>query len=325
VGSPFKTGGVGTGMPVATQGGLQSARGGRYLLAADAGSDQISVFRVKDDGRLKLVDTEPSHGVAPGSLAVQGSLVYVANTGPVGANYTGFRLDGRGQLHHLRGSTYALPDDAFPGQIVISPNGKHVIGIRSGGTATEPTIGPSLIDSFRIGSHGKLKPVAGSPFASQRIGPIGSAFRPRESNQLFVTNAHDGPGQGSVSVYDVTRKGRLSPIDGSPFANGQTATCWIDITRDGRYAYVVNTASPSMSSYRINRDGTVALVANTPFKNAMTPFDVRLDPKGRFLYVVDAGAARIHAFAVRSGQLTELPGSPFANPAAGAAFGIVVS
>ena len=55
------------------------------------------------------------------------------------------------------------------------------------------------------------------------------------------------------------------------------------------------------------------------------PFDARLDPSGHFLYVVDAGAAKITAFAVDGGSLTELGSSPFAIPGGGAPFGIVVN
>src|SRR5690242_21941509 len=41
-GSPFKAGGAGTGMIVGSQGALQVTDDGRYLLAVDAGSNQIS-------------------------------------------------------------------------------------------------------------------------------------------------------------------------------------------------------------------------------------------------------------------------------------------
>src|SRR5450432_3625782 len=49
-GSPFAAGGVGTGAGLASQGAIQSAFHGRYLLVADAGSNQISVLRVGWNG-----------------------------------------------------------------------------------------------------------------------------------------------------------------------------------------------------------------------------------------------------------------------------------
>jgi len=49
-GSPFAAGGAGTGTIVGSQGALQLTGDGRYLLAADAGSNQISVLRLRPDG-----------------------------------------------------------------------------------------------------------------------------------------------------------------------------------------------------------------------------------------------------------------------------------
>src|SRR5215831_10161138 len=46
-GSPFAVGGAGTGHATASQGSLQLSADGRYLLAVDTGSSQISVVRVK--------------------------------------------------------------------------------------------------------------------------------------------------------------------------------------------------------------------------------------------------------------------------------------
>src|SRR3954468_16047485 len=45
-GSPFPTGGAGTGATVPSQGALQRSDDGKYLLAVDAGSNEISVLRI---------------------------------------------------------------------------------------------------------------------------------------------------------------------------------------------------------------------------------------------------------------------------------------
>ena len=92
-GSPFDAGGAGTGAPYGSAGGLQRSTDGRYLLATDPASNQISVLRIKPNGGLQLVEVEGSHGTSPVSIAVHGSLVYVANGGAGGSNYTGFRLN----------------------------------------------------------------------------------------------------------------------------------------------------------------------------------------------------------------------------------------
>src|SRR5580765_4411632 len=53
-GSPFAIGGAGTGSGVASQGSLQESADGRYLLAVDAGSNEISVLRMKPHGDLQV-------------------------------------------------------------------------------------------------------------------------------------------------------------------------------------------------------------------------------------------------------------------------------
>ncbi|MGZ4121256.1 MAG: beta-propeller fold lactonase family protein, partial [Actinomycetota bacterium] len=68
-GSPFHDGGVGTGSALASQGAVQISSDGRYLLAVDAGSNQISVLRLRHHGGLKLVSVAPSGGVKPVSVA----------------------------------------------------------------------------------------------------------------------------------------------------------------------------------------------------------------------------------------------------------------
>ena len=320
-GSPFDAGGAGTGAPFGSAGGLQRSTDGRYLLATDPGSNQISVLRVKPNGGLQLADIEGSNGIGPVSIAVHRSLVYVANGGAGGSNYAGFRLDAGGHLSPIPGSTVALPDNALPGHVLISPDGRRLVGTRVG-----PSAGPSFLDAFRIGADGRLTAAPGSPFAAQRIGPFGSAFSPTNGNQLFVSNAHDGPGAGSVSVYDVAADGTLTAIAGSPFADNQTAPCWVAISPDGNSLFAVNTAVPSISRYSVAGDGTLSLVGSTPFASptGLRPFDAAVSPDGGFLYVVDAGAAKVSAFAVDATSLTELAGSPVAIPGGGAPFGIVV-
>jgi len=234
---------------------------------------------------------------------------------------TGFRLNPIGKLIPIPGSTYALPDNALPGTVLISPDGRRLVGTRVG-----PSAGPSFLDAFRIGADGRLTAAPGSPFAAQRIGPFGSAFSPTNGNQLFVSNAHDGANAGSVSVYDVAANGSLTAITGSPFADNQTAPCWVAISPDGTALFAINTAVPSISRYAVAGDGTLGLAGSTPFASptGLRPFDAAVSPDGDFLYVVDAGAAKVSAFAVNGTSLTELAGSPVAIDGGGAPFGMVV-
>jgi DNA-binding beta-propeller fold protein YncE len=319
-GTPFDAGGFGFGKPTGAAGALQRSADGRYLLAADAGSNQLSVLRIKPDGGLRLVDIESSNGTTPLSIAVSGNLVYVANSGAGGSNYTGFTINAGGHLRALDGSTIALPDTALPGEILFSPDGTRLVAMRVG-----PNAGPSFIDSFVVGPDGRLVAAPGSPLAAQGVGPFGSAFRPTNPNQLFVSNAHNGAGLGTVSAYDVAPDASLTPIAGSPFADLQTAPCWVAISHDGNSLFAVNTGSSTISSFSIAADGTLSLAGSTALAGTgLAAFDAAVDPADAFLYVVDAGAAKISALAISGTTLTELPGSPDAIPGGGAPFGIVI-
>ncbi len=319
-GTPFDAGGAGTGTSVGSAGAIQRSADGRYVLAVDVASDEISVLKVRPDGSLRLVDVAWANGSSPVSIAINGSLVYVANTGPGGSNYTGFRLNGGGHLAPIADSTFALPDSAMPGQVLFSGDGRHLVGTRVG-----PASGPSFIDSFAVGADGRLTPAPGSPFAAQKIGPFGSQFRPTNPDQLFVSNAHDGALAGTVSVYDVASDGTLTPIAGSPFADFQTAPCWVAISHDGDELYAVNTGSSSISAYGIASNGALSLAGSTPLRGSgLKAFDAGIDPTDSFLYVVDSGVAKISAFAIDGTSVTELSSSPVSIPGGGTPFGIVV-
>jgi 6-phosphogluconolactonase (cycloisomerase 2 family) len=326
-GSPFAAGGAGTGTIVGSQGSLQVSSNGRYLLAADAGSSQVSVLRIRSDGGLSPVQGSPvsSGGIEPVSIAVHDGLVYVANegNGVSGSNYAGFRLTSRGQLTPLVGSTVPLPVTANPGDILFNGTGKNLVGIEVG--TTDPST--FLIDSFLVDRDGRLTPAAGSPFAAEAAGPFGSEFSPTDSGHLYVSNAHGGAANGSVSAFSVAGDGALSSIGASPYADGQTAPCWVEISHDGRYLFAVNTGNTTISSYAILGDGSLQYLKSTPFQSGtgIRPFDARLDPSGRNLYVVDAAIDAVSIFAVAGGNLSELPSSPAALPVGATPFGVVVT
>src|SRR5580765_7485793 len=226
-GSPFSAGGAGTGTIVGSQGAIQVASHGRYVLAVDAGSNQISVLAVGSDGSLSLVGSPVSSGgIEPVSIAVHRRLVYVANEGDgtSGSNYTGFRLGSDGALKPLSGSTVSLPATALPGDILFNGTGNNLIGIEVG--TTDPST--FLIDSFRARDNGRLAAAAGSPFPAEAPGPFGSEFSPTDPQHLYVSNAHGGTGNGSVSAFSASANGKLESLDGSPFPDGQTALCWVE-------------------------------------------------------------------------------------------------
>ncbi|MGO9489153.1 MAG: lactonase family protein [Solirubrobacteraceae bacterium] len=316
-GSPFAIGGAGTGAGLASQGALQSSADGRYLLAVDAGSNQISVLRLGYGGVPQPVGPPvDSGGVDPVSLAVSGNRVYVANAGAAEPNVTGFYLAPWGRLYPIPGSTFALPSESGPDDVVIDPTGQRLV---------VPLVNSSTIASFRVRFDGQLVAAPGSPIKAQGPGPFGSEFSPTAPWQLFVSNAHGGTEAGTVSAFDVSPSGQLFSIGSSPFPDHQTAPCWVEISHDGRFLFTVNTGSGEISSYAITPGGSLVLLGSTPFGEAGAgAVDARLSPDGSTLLVNGSKAKVIASFAVHGGSLTELSSSPTPLPADAASAGLVV-
>ena len=243
-------------------------------------------------------------------------LVYVANAGNGGSNnYVGFRFHFNGTLTPIPGSTVTVPAGSGVADVLFNATGDHLVGTR---------VNTSLIDSFVVLPGGRLLPARGSPFTAQGLGQIGAEFSPVEPSQLFVSNAHNGAGLGTVSAFRDGFFGRLSPIGLSPYADGQTAPCWVEITHDGRYLFAVNTASGNISSYSINSDGSLVLVGTAPITDGAGSTDARLSPDGRWLSVIGPANHVVHVFAVHGGNLTELPSSNTPLPPGSSPAGIVV-
>jgi 6-phosphogluconolactonase len=315
-GSPFPAGGAGLGAGLASQGAIQVTSDGRYLLAVDAGSNQISVLRITAGGVPVLVGQPVSSGgIKPVSVAVSPfGLVYVANSGAGGSGYSGFRLHFDGSLTPIPGSTVTVPDDSGLGDVFFNALGNHLIGTRTG---------TSQIDSFLVLPDGRLLAAPGSPFTGQGLGQLGAEFSPTNPSQLFVSNAHNGTGLGTVSAYHDSFLGQLTSIGSSPYADGQTAPCWVEISHDGRYLFTVNTGSGNVSSYAINPDGSLALIGSFTINGGGADIDARLSPDGNYLLVDGAGHNFVSVFAVNGGTLTELPSSPTPLPAGASSSGIV--
>ena len=309
-GSPFTISGAGLGAGLGSQGAIQATRDGRYLLAVDAGSNQVSVLRVTAGGVPVQVGLPVSSGgIDPVSVAVSPSgVVYVANHGTAtsGAGFSGFRLGLGGTLTPIRGATYAAPAGSGPADVLFNSTGTSLVGT---------LVNTSQIESYKVLPGGRLLAAPGSPFTGQGLGQLGAEFRPTSPSQLFVTNAHNGTGLGTVSAYSDNFLGQLSPIGSSPYADGQTAPCWVEISHDGQYLFAVNTGSGNISSYSISPDGSLTLIGSTAITGGGADIDARLSPDGKYLLVDGSGMHFVSVFAVNGGTLTELPSSPTPLPA----------
>jgi 6-phosphogluconolactonase (cycloisomerase 2 family) len=292
----FPSGGNGAGGtgadPLGSQNSVVLSRDGRLLFAVNAGSNSISVFGVSGD-QLILLNTAPSGGTMPVSLAVQDSLVYAVNAGGT-PNISGFTIQpATNHLSPLPGSTQNLLGGATAGPAQVSFN--------SDGSALVVTEkGTNLIDTFVLNENGIAQP--GVSFTSSGTVPFGFAFT--HDNVAVVSDAAGGPsGTSALSSYHVADDGDLSVITPA-LGDTQKAACWVVVPENGRFAYTSNTASGTISSYTISEDGNLELLDATA-ASGKVPLDMAFSIDSRFLYARNFGDGTIRGFSVGSdGSLT---------------------
>jgi len=291
----FVTGGAGAGTgvdPLGSQGSLVLGRWHRRLFAVNAGSNDVSVLAI-DGVSLRLLDRAPSGGTMPVSVAVHGDLVYVVNGGGT-PNIQGFHVQpSGGHLTQIPGSSQPLPGGATasPGQIGISPDG-DVLVVSEKGT--------NQIDTWTLTDDGL--PVNGKVIASHGAVPFGFTFV--RGNVALITEAKPS----AVSSYETNDDGTLDLITGTVPDNG-AANCWIEATKNNRYAFVTNTGTGTISSYLIASDGSLSLLNATAAVTGpgTAPIDFALSDDSHFLFVRLGTKGTVAAFGVESdGSLTPL-------------------
>lgn len=294
------TGGLGTGGGLGSQGALTLSANNKWLFAVNAGSHEISVFAVRDDG-LTLTDKVASGGERPISVTTYKDLVYVLNAGGSG-NITGFTLGKRGQLTPIAGSTRALSNGGAgaapgPAQIEFSPDGEVLV-------VTEKAT--NLIDTYAVGEDGVAGDATSHP--SSGVTPFGFDFTRRGT--LIVSEAFGGAADASAaSSYAVSEDG-FELISASVPTN-QTAACWVVVTKNGKFAYTTNTGSGSISAYRVSKGGSIELLNGQAGLTGAgsAPIDAAVSGNSRYLYTLNAGAHTITGFAVSAdGGLSPIGG-----------------
>lgn len=294
-GNSVDTGGRGSGSGLGNQGGVRLTPDERWLLAVNAGSDEVSVLAVGESS-LTLADVVPSGGSQPISVTANRDIVYVVNAGS--DSIAGFRLDASGHLASIAGSVQSLGGSGTgPAEIAFSPDGNFLV-------VTEKNT--NKIAVFPVDYDG----VAGAPLVQDSAGitPFGFAFGKR--GQLFVSEAFGGAANASAtSSYSLGGDGILSAITPSA-ANTESSSCWSAVSPDGRFAYIANTGSGTVSGYRIDFDGHITLI-DADGVTGITggrPSDLAFTQNGQFLYDLAGGTNKLAAFRVRAdGSLEALP------------------
>jgi len=215
--------------------------------------------------------------------------LYVLNDGGSG-NVAGLRHDD-GELQPLAGSERALSaaGGTAPAQVGFSAEGDAVV-------VTEK--GTNRLVSWAVQSDGTL----GAQLVTASAGPTPFGFAFDRRNHLIVSEAAGGAaGASTVSSYRFTDAEPARPVVRSAAVpDTQSAACWVAVTPNGRFAFVTNTASSTVSRYDIGRQGSLTLGSATAADtgSGSAPIDAAVSRHGRQLFVLNAKTHTIVAFGV---------------------------
>jgi 6-phosphogluconolactonase (cycloisomerase 2 family) len=267
------------------------------LTPGTANTPNITGFIADSDGRMKPVEsTQP---IDPGPAAGTGvncvdAAGFMALTGAPAADFA-----------------CGLNPPSFPrspaqvrftpeaDQLVVTVKGTNTIYVfpidKDGMAGNQPTItqapGPALPTFFGFTFDRNERLLVTETFGSATSIPAGGA--------------------GAVSSFNVTTNGHLQPIS-SHVGDGGTAACWIALEPiAGRYAYVSNNLSATISSYAVGDNGSVTLL-NATAATPTGPNDLAtaVEAGNSFLYVLAAGSGTVGAFQINgNGSLTAITGS----------------
>jgi 6-phosphogluconolactonase len=290
-------GGAGSGGGLGSQGAVTLSGDGRYAFAVNAGSNTLATF-VLGAHDVRLASVVDSRGLRPISVTERDGIVVVLNDMGDG-NVAAFRND-QGVLTAIAGALRPLSGNGTaPAQVSFSADGDTLV-------VTEK--GTNRLVTYRAGADGSI----GAPHVTASAGqvPFGFAFDRR--NRLFVSEA-----AGTASSYRLD--GPLPKVLSAAVQTTQNAPCWVAVTANGRYAYTANTASDSISSFRIARSGHISLIAAVAAAvgDGTTPVDLAVSAGGGRLYLLDRGNVdRVVVYDIdpdgaltRAGTSGALPGS----------------
>ncbi len=294
----------------------------RLVFAVNAGSDSITSFIEKKNGKLKRVDVQSSMGDFPNSIAVKRGVLYVLNSHS--DSIAGFKFDKRGEMRRIVNSVRPLAAV----QIAQGLSPRQIGFDRTGGVLIVTRLSPlpGSIDTFVLNSKNRPgQAVANAPTTALPFG-----FAVDRNNNLVMSQVSAPPElalPGNTATYDInTQTGALTPIE--TVTSDGVAPCWVVITRDGRYAFVVNTgggAPPAtVARYGLTSAGDLSLLGTTGENNTngdqFARTDEVLSKNGRYLFVLNPGImgdiSQIDIYRVSGGDLT-LVGNTTPNGPAG--------
>ena len=267
---------------------------GKYLYAANSGSNNISLYKISNTGGLTEVTPRTIAGTSPTILVMDagGNFLYAANAGSFDISV--FSIDSSsGQLTAVPQSSGATaPIGLSALNMALNPSGDtlYITG--------QANLG--YIEEFPVSQGVLARPPAG-PFTTGN-NPYGLVIDP-SGKYLYTANRADN----SISGFTI------NAVDGSLtslFDSGESysAPTALLIDKSGKFLYVANQGSSNTAAYNIGSDGGLTLFGNSPFGTAASPTVLATDSSGKFFFVGNQSSPVIQSFTLNTsnGTLTSV-------------------
>ena len=252
-GSPFATGGSAGSYEI----GLSPTPDGRFLMAANSRSNNLTVFSIASSGALNPIAGSPFPALSlPDAVKVSPDGKFLAVAEPLLDQVEMFSIASSGSLTSL---------GAFPGG--LGNFGLTGVDINCGSSLLyggEASTNLNIVDGYSITSTGALTPIPGSPFMPGVGVDSNVVLRSPDDKTLFVSNGFSG---NTITAFSVASNGSLTLVAGSPFPMNPPAIFPLGMatSRDGSLLYVANGASDSISVFSVASNGALTEVAGSPF------------------------------------------------------------
>ncbi|HZQ25899.1 MAG TPA: beta-propeller fold lactonase family protein [Terriglobales bacterium] len=251
--------------------GLALSADGNLLFVSNTNSNNLSVFSINTGtGALTEVSTSPVLTDSPTALAILpgGSTLYVANSNS--SSVSAFSIGSAGSLTPVGGSPY--PTGTNPSALSVDSAG-HFLYVAN--------LDSQTFSGFSItSSTGGLTPMPGSPYFltlgttnTTTSTPVSVAVD-TTNNYLFV------PVVNPVNIYGYAIDGTSgvpSNLSGSPFTTSATGLAFSLVDASGKFLYVGNQGSSSISLFDIASD-TGALTSVGTVNTGSAPTSMVLVP-----------------------------------------------
>ncbi len=245
-------------------------------------------------------------GGGGGEERTAGSIVYVTNSGA--NSVSGYTVNPTtGGLAAISGSPFS--DIPTPSAIAVSANGLFVYIASSD---------KNTVTAFRVGTNGTLlfgDSTSGNP-NSVSVGTTPRALAVSKDSQfLYVANS----GSSDVSVFKIGTAGGLTLVAqtegrSKPVGAGVSSPIALAITPNGRFLYVANSTSNTITAFQVDSSGLLTLLpqagpSTNPISSGGTGLTaLALSSNGQFLYVTNGTSSNVAMFRVEpSGLLTLIP------------------